>query len=178
MCKTGYMTKSRFTLKALAIALVATAMVASPAQAGDPGKGNLVRRATQALNASTSPTWRVYIPTRVTGPISGYSTLSYYGEIRVSYYHANLEWNRLRFVMSHEFGHQIALKYGGQTYLGQPPRGFPWSGNNAERWADCVAQVWTGMTTQAANGVGCPQVTRDWTRAWLAKGPAAYKPTR
>lgn len=71
--------------------------------------------------------------------------------------------------LAHEWGHQVAWRYGTDVYNGAPPAGFPSSG--AEQWADCVAEALTG-TSHPSSGLGrCPSDALSFTSAFLAAGP-------
>ena len=103
------------------------------------------------------------------GPTSWASTD---GLIQVGTYHANGDYNRLRVVLAHEFGHLIAYRWGSQAFLGAAPSGWPSFGSRPqESWADCVSRSFTGIDDPSRGLPSCSGSTFAWTQAWLAPGP-------
>jgi hypothetical protein len=116
--------------------------------------------------------WRAAIPHRIEIIDGDTSWARSDGTLRIASRHATGDWDVLRFVMAHEFGHLVAFAHGTKAYVGAPPAGFPYSGPRPEEmWADCVAAVWTGLAWGSHGLPGCSGAPLDWTRSWLAGGP-------
>src|SRR5262249_58934653 len=57
---------------------------------------------------------------------SGSTSLSYPDGLEsISTFHADGPFARLQFVIGHEFGHEIAFRYGSGAYAGAAPDGWP-----------------------------------------------------
>jgi hypothetical protein len=99
---------------------------------------------------------------------SGSTSLSYPDGLEsISTFHADGPFARLQFVIGHEFGHEIAFRYGSGAYAGAAPDGWPGAAD-PEAWADCVGVVFTGRPSPVASHQ-CPEgAALDFTRAWLA----------
>ncbi|MGH9185015.1 MAG: hypothetical protein ACRD0U_04230, partial [Acidimicrobiales bacterium] len=146
----------------------------APTPPPEPPTSGSLARALSALVQSIPAEWLAALPVDLslrTGSISyAYPT----GVIEISEGHAISRWSTLVLVTTHEFGHQIAYRYGTQAYFGAAPEGWPYAGASPEeRWADCVAIVFTGPNRYAS----CPDDALAWTADWLAAGPAAHSLT-
>ena len=99
---------------------------------------------------------------------SGATSLSYPDGLEsISTFHANGPFARLQFVIGHEFGHEIAFRFGTGVYAGAAPDGWPGAAD-PEAWADCVGVVFTGRPSPVASHQ-CPEgAALDFTRDWLA----------
>jgi hypothetical protein len=85
----------------------------------------------------------------------------------ISTFHATGPSARLDFVIAHEFGHQIAFKFGTGAYNGAAPTGWPGS-DDPEAWADCVGVALTGKPSPIASHQ-CPDgASLTFTVEWLA----------
>lgn len=90
----------------------------------------------------------------------------------MTHFHAGGDWDRLVAIVAHEFGHHIAFRYGTLATLGAAPAGWPVSGAiPVERWADCVARVFTGYPLGSHTQGACSGDSLEWTRQYLANGP-------
>ena len=144
---------------------------------GDPGTGDLLARSEAALDATIPTPWRQAVVVQLS-IISGPTSWSWPdGRIEVGSVHASGNWSKLEAVMDHEFGHQIAFRYGSQAENGAAPAGWPVSGSiPVETWADCVSETYTGYGL-ATGGGPCAGESLAWTVDWLAAGPAAHPRT-
>jgi hypothetical protein len=134
---------------------------------------SLPERVDAAFADAVPPAWRVAIPATVR-IIEGDTSWAR-GDlvIEIGETHAAGRWEHLRAVLAHEFGHLIAFEHGSGLYDGAPPADWPdpGYGHPAEAWADCVAQVFTGVADPSYGMPPCPSPTLDWTASWLATGP-------
>jgi hypothetical protein len=138
----------------------------------DPGTGDLVARAQAALDSMIPVVWRDALPVQLSiieGPTS-WSAPD--GTIQVGSVHATGEWDRLRAVMGHEFGHQVGFFYGSQEHNGAAPTGWPPSGYTPpeEAWADCVSASYFAYYP-------CGGSSQAWTADWMGQGPGAHPRT-
>lgn len=145
-----------------------------PPDPRDPGTGDLVARGQAALNAGVPQAWRDAVPIEL-GTIGGATSLSYPdGRLEMGTSHLSGPWDRLVAIVSHEFGHHIAFRYGTQAELGAAPAGWPSSGSPpVERWADCVARSFTAYPLGSHGMSACEDPSLGWTRGFLQAGPAA-----
>ena len=82
--------------------------------------------------------------------------------------------DRLVAIISHEFGHHIAFRYGTQSQLGAAPAGWPSSGATpVERWADCVARSFTAYPLGSHGMSACEDPSLGWSNGFVQAGPAA-----
>lgn len=134
----------------------------------DPGTGDPLARARAAFAAGVPSRWWDTVSSFDT--ISGTSSFTYpNGRIEIGSYHTSGGWERLKAVVAHEVGHAIAFRYGTGEYPGAPPAGFPVGGARVEeRWADCVAVVFTGIQLNAHGLPPCPTEAVMFTADWLA----------
>ncbi len=134
--------------------------------------GGLLQQILAPYNTSVPSVWRnaITVSFEVIPGNASYAWPS--GRIQVSLTHVLGGLPQLRTTLAHEFGHLIAYRYGSQARAGAPPSGWPYSGSQPnEAWADCVAQVFTGIA-DASHGLPlCPAATLAWTSTWLAAGP-------
>jgi hypothetical protein len=131
-----------------------------------------LQRSREALASAIPPRWLSVVDPRLEliGGATSWSSTD--GTIRVSRYHAQGPYERLRAVLAHEWGHQVAYRYGTRAYLGAPPDGWPYQGPRpAEAWGDCVAQTLTGINPSRHPGE-CTQESLQYIRDFLARGPA------
>jgi hypothetical protein len=174
----------------ISIALLATPVVSGPNQVHErqPALQRLARsavavapaaaqttedpaaRVQRALDELVSGDWRAATPVRIE-IIEGQTSWSATdGTIRMSRYHAEGTWAHLRAVLGHEWGHQVAFRYGTQRRLGAPPEGFPGEESQApEAWASCVSRVLTNDGQDPASA--CADEPLYFTASWLASGP-------
>lgn len=144
---------------------------ASTARVVPPPTTDLVQRANDALSSVVPAAWRDTVhPWFVL--IEGYTSWSSTtGRIRIARFHASGPYERLRAIVAHEWGHQVAFRYGTKAYLGAPPAGWPYQGDRpAEAWGDCVAQTLTGLNPSRRVGE-CDDAALQFIRDWLARGP-------
>ncbi len=134
---------------------------AAPAPAGDA-----TAYAMELVRSVVPGRWLAAVPVYVEVIPGNTSWSSYGGLIEIGDWHLFDSEARARFVLAHEWGHQAAWRFGPDTYDGQPPAGFPGDGSSPEeQWADCVAEVLTGMSG------GCPTAGFAFTARWIAAGP-------
>lgn len=96
------------------------------------------------------------------------------GRIMISRSHAESKFDHLVDVVAHEFGHQVAFKYGTGAYAGAAPKGWPEPANNpAEAWADCVQSSFTGRANPSHGLAPCGGEQLSWARNWLQNVPSA-----
>ena len=131
-------------------------------------------RVLAAYVAAIPAVWREAIPARVE-VVPGSTSLAWpHGLIEISHHHARLRDPMLRNVIGHEFGHLIAFRFGSQRFHGAAPEGWPGGGPHpAEAWADCVAQVFSGVTNPSYRLPACRGEPLAWAEGWLAGGPWA-----
>lgn len=129
-------------------------------------------RAMEALTSTVPAGWQRAISHRLEIIEGDTSWARSDGLLRIARAHATGDWDVLRFVVAHEFGHLVAFVHGTGQYAGAPPEGFPYHGPRPEEmWADCVATVWTGLGWGSHGLPGCPGDALSWTRSWLSGGP-------
>lgn len=90
--------------------------------------------------------------------------------IKLSTYHLNSSWAKLRWAVAHEWGHHMAFRYGTQSQLGAAPEGWPGRPDQVETWASCVAAALVGFQETKAPYY-CPPAELAWTAVWLAQPP-------
>lgn len=149
----------------------APAPAPQPAPARQPS--DPLARAQQAMQESAPGNWLAAVPHRIKIIEGTTSYGSTDGTIYVSRFHAGGDWDHLRSVVAHEFGHLIAYAYGSQAYLGAPPTGWPdpGYGRPEEEWADCVEYAFTAIADPAYGMPVCSGSTLSWTQDWLATHP-------
>lgn len=151
-----------------------TASPAPPTTGPQAPTGGLLQQLVAPYQTSVPPVWRdaITVSFEIIPGNASYAWPS--GRIQVSLTHLLGGLPQLRTTLAHEFGHLIAYRYGSQAHAGAPPSGWPYSGAQPnEAWADCVAQVFTGIA-DASHGLPlCPAATLSWTATWLAAGPGA-----
>lgn len=129
-------------------------------------------RAEASYAASVPAAWRAAISVRIEIIPGHTSWADSQGRIRVSETHARSSAARLSAVMSHEFGHLIAFRYGSQAYPGAAPSGWPaYSDRPEEAWADCVTTAFTGLVDPSHGLPPCTGDSLSWARSWLSQGP-------
>jgi hypothetical protein len=106
--------------------------------------------------------------------ISGKTSWSSFGGlIEMGDWQLTSSVGRAKFTVSHEWGHQLAWKYGTDQFNGAAPAGFPYTGPMPEeQWADCVAQSLTGTSYPSGGLHGCPSDSLAFTQHFLSAGPA------
>jgi hypothetical protein len=85
----------------------------------------------------------------------------------ISSFHATGPLARLEFVVAHEFGHEIAFKFGSGAYNGAAPTGWP-GPDDPEAWADCVGVAFTGRPSPIASHQCPDSASLAFTVEWLA----------
>ena len=139
----------------------------------DPGPADPLGRAEVALSSAVTGPWLEALPVSLSLISGGSSLSSTDGSIQVASYHASGPWNRLQAIMAHEFGHHVAFGYGDQSELGAAPAGWPPSGSPpVERWADCVAHVFTGNELASHGQTPCEGDSLGFTEEYLREDPA------
>jgi hypothetical protein len=143
----------------------------------DPG-GSGVARALAVLDADVPAAWRAAIAPRVESRSGNTSWARTDGVLEFGNFHLAGDWQHLRTVVTHEFGHLIAYRYGSQAFLGAAPPGFGYAGPHPEEmWADCVARAVTGNVDPSHGLEPCGGAPLEFARAFLAAGPAAHART-
>jgi|SRR5581483_371327 len=151
---------------------------ARPARRAAPAgarRADARERATAALAASVPRDWAQAVPVHIEIVPGNTSLSSPGGLIRLGRGQMEGSWDHARFIASHEWGHQLAFRYGDQAFAGAPPAGFPYGGVHPEEvWADCVARTLTGVSwpTYGQYPV-CDAGLAGWAGRWLAPGPSA-----
>ncbi len=131
-------------------------------------------RVEQRYAASVPAAWRAAFAVRFS-IIDGDTSWSHPdGRIEIAATHADSSDAHLAVVITHEFGHLIAYRYGSGAYAGAAPQGWPEATSNpAEHWADCVEQVFTGTVDPSHGLPPCAGDQLAWARQYLAAGPPA-----
>ncbi|MDE0802167.1 MAG: hypothetical protein OSA99_02475 [Acidimicrobiales bacterium] len=140
--------------------------------AEDPGTADAAVRVHAAFASAVPENWRHAIPAelRIIPGQSSWATTR--GRVYIGSHHAAGDWDRLRAIVAHEFGHLIAFRHGTRTTLGAPPVGWPGPDSSApERWADCVATAFTGRPLGSHGLPACAGESLRWAGAYLAAGP-------
>ncbi|HET9444127.1 MAG TPA: hypothetical protein VFO65_12435, partial [Acidimicrobiales bacterium] len=146
----------------------------------DPGVLDPVARTSAALQASVPAAWLADLGVQVVIVPGTLSLSNIDGTLKIGLVAATGGWGTLRFVVVHEWAHQVAFHYGSQAHAGAPPDGFPYAGDHAQEvWADCVARGLTGVSL-GTDGLypECGADLAAWARAWLGDGPAGRARTR
>lgn len=146
-------------------------LAASPAPA-PPEAESLEDRRSRAFALAVPDRWRTDIPIQFELG-EGWTSWAYPGgRIVVGRRHAQARFELLVDVIAHEFGHQIAFRYGSGAYLGAPPTGWPSPDHHpAEAWADCVQTVFTGRSNPSHGLPPCDGDRLAWASEWLAGNP-------
>jgi hypothetical protein len=141
-------------------------VVNTPAAAASPDYAMALLR--EVVPAS----WLAAVPARFEVIAGKTSWSSFGGLIQVGDWQLTSSVGRAKFTIAHEFGHQIAWKYGTDEYNGAGPAGFPYTGRIPEEmWADCVAQAFTGLSYPTSGLGACPGDSLAFTSAFLNAGP-------
>ena len=129
-------------------------------------------RVQRSYDSSVPAAWRAAISARleVIGGSTSWALPD--GRIQIAQSHADARAGHLAVVITHEFGHLIAFRYGSGAYNGAAPAGWPEATSNpAEHWADCVQQVFTGTVSPAHGLPPCAGEQLSWAHQFLAAGP-------
>lgn len=145
-----------------------------PTQAPPAPTTSRIERVEQRFLVAVPSAWRAAVPARLS-IIPGSTSWAWSdGRIEVSTLHADASDSHLAVVLTHEFGHLIAFRFGTGAHAGAAPAGWPAATSNpAEHWADCVQQVFTGTISPSHGLPACGGAQLSWTRAYLAAGPPA-----
>ena len=129
-------------------------------------------RTARAFATAVPDRWRSDIPIHFESG-EGWTSWAYPGgRIVIGRQHAEARFELLVDVVAHEFGHQIAFRYGSGAYLGAPPTGWPSPDHHpAEAWADCVQTVFTGRSNPSHGLPACGGDRLAWAAEWLASLP-------
>ncbi len=129
-------------------------------------------RVEQTYRASVPAAWKAAIAVRFSIIDGDTSWAHPDGRIEISRGHADSSAAHLAAVITHEFGHLIAYRYGSGAYAGAAPQGWPEATSNpAEHWADCVQQVFTGTIDPSHGLPPCAGDQLAWARRYLSAGP-------
>lgn len=150
-------------------------LVAVSGAGPDPGPGSPTARLKWAVETAVPREWRESVRVEWTvGPVSsGHLALSYLdGRTVLSPRVMSRSAEEVLATVAHEMGHQVAFALV-SPILGYPPQQFvDMSAGHEdvrERWADCVAQVWTGSTIYTRSEPGpCPRELADYVAGQLA----------
>jgi hypothetical protein len=136
--------------------------VSAPDTPSDP-----IDRVLAAYRDTIPDKWKAEVPVHYEVR-AGSTSLSYPDGLEaISSFHATGSFVRLEFVIGHEFGHQIAFKFGSGAYNGAAPAGWP-GPSDPEAWADCVGVAFTGRPSPIASHQ-CPEgAALTFTVEWLA----------
>ena len=152
---------------------VKTPVVAAPAPAPAPApsSGDPLAYAVGVLQQVVPARWLAAVPVRIS-LIDGDTSWSYDdGTMDLSVTHLSSD-SIARFTLAHEWGHQVAWKYGTNAYNGAGPAGFPYAGALPEEmWADCVGVSLSGVAQHSHGLPGCSADALAFTSSWLAAGP-------
>jgi hypothetical protein len=145
---------------------------AAPPAPVPPEAETLEDRRARAFALAVPDRWRSDIPIHFELG-EGWTSWAYPGgRIVIGRRHAQARFELLVDVIAHEFGHQIAFRYGSGAYLGAPPTGWPSPDHHpAEAWADCVQTVFTGRSNPSHGLPACGGDRLAWAAAWLASNP-------
>ncbi len=137
-----------------------------------PAAPSRQQRVEQRYAASVPAAWQVAFTVRSTIVDGDTSWAHPDGHIEIATSHADSGDAHLAVVITHEFGHLIAFRYGSGAYAGAAPAGWPEATSNpAEHWADCVQQVFTGTLDPSHGLPPCRGDQLSWARQYLAAGP-------
>lgn len=156
------------TVPAMVPTTVPTTAAAAAAANADPGLVG-IERAKAAFASGITAQWRAALPVQIHWISGSTSYMDTYGNAYISEYHLSRSWERLRWVVAHEWGHHVALERGSGRAFGAAPTGFPGS-DDPELWANCVADVFIGRMTTPRSPV-CTSQQLSWTSDWFAHGP-------
>jgi len=136
--------------------------VSAPDPPSDP-----IDRVLAAYRDTIPDKWKAEVPVHYEVS-AGSTSLSYPDGLEsISTFHATGSFARLEFVIAHEFGHEIAFKFGSGAYNGAAPTGWP-GPDDPEAWADCVGVALTGRPSPIASHQ-CPDgLPLTFTIEWLA----------
>ncbi len=123
----------------------------------------------RAYNTGVPGAWRARINVRFEIIEGSTSWAHSNGVIAIGSNHANGNFNHLVDVVAHEFGHQVAYRFGSQAYPGAAPEGWPAPPQRPEEaWADCVQTAFTGRINPSHGLPPCAGEQRSWAANWLA----------
>lgn len=135
--------------------------------APEPAPHDPLARVMAAYQDTIPDHWKALVPVHY--ELRGDSTsLSFPDGLEsISAFHANGAYARLQFVIGHEFGHEIAFRFGSGAYYGAAPEGWPGPAD-PEAWADCVGVAFTGRPSPIAAHQCTEGPALDFTVNWLA----------
>ena len=145
-----------------------------PTAPAAPAPSTREQRVEQVYAASVPAAWQAAIAVRFS-IIDGTTSWAHPdGRIEIGVAHADAGTAHLAAVITHEFGHLVAYRYGSGAYAGAAPQGWPEATSQpAEHWADCVQQVFTGTVDPSHGLPPCGGDQLSWARQYLAAGPPA-----
>lgn len=105
--------------------------------------------------------------------IGGRTSWAYHGGlIEIGSGHVDGDFDHLVDVVVHEFGHQIAFRFGSGEYAGAGPEGWPAPADRPEEaWADCVQRVFTRRANPSHGLAPCGGEQLRWAADWLVAPP-------
>lgn len=124
------------------------------------------------VNEVIPANWLAVVPVRVLVIAGKTSWSSWGGLIQIGDWHLYSSVARARNTLTHEWGHQVAWRFGTDVYNGAPPAGFPYNGAiGEEMWADCVAEALTGTSYPTSGLPRCSSAALSFTHSFFAAGP-------
>lgn len=91
-------------------------------------------------------------------------------QIDISEYHADSSREYLAVIITHEYGHLIAFRYGSGEYYGAAPKGWPPRTNRPEEhWADCVQAAFMGYSDPVRGLPPCEGEQLSWAKNYLSR---------
>jgi hypothetical protein len=149
-----------------------TAPAPAPAAAAAPAVSASPDYAQNLLGQVVPGSWLSAVPVHFEIIAGKTSWSSFGGLIEVGDWQLTSSVGRAKFTLAHEWGHQLAWKYGTDAYNGAGPAGFPYNGPiPEEQWADCVGQALTGTSYPSGGLHGCPSDSLAFTSQFLSAGP-------
>lgn len=116
--------------------------------------------------------WLAAVPVHIDVIPGKTSWSSFGGLIEVGDWQLTSSVGRAKFTLAHEWGHQLAWRFGTDVYNGAAPAGFPYVGPSPEeQWADCVAQAFLGLSYPSGGLGACPGDSLSFARTFLNAGP-------
>lgn len=117
---------------------------------------DLLAYGNQLLREVVPARWLAVVPARVEVIAGNSSWSNWSGLIEIGDWHLTRSVAKAKNVLAHEWAHQVAWRYGTDAYNGAPPAGFPYNGPLAEeQWADCVAEVLSGVQYPSSGLAPC-----------------------
>lgn len=115
--------------------------------------------------------WRELVP--VTFTVIGGCTSYAQANFVIETTECQRRTGHFRWTVVHEWGHQVAIKYGNALGYASGPTGF--ASADPEVWADCVANIFTapGMTIGGSRDLCQDPNMLEFARAFLAAPPAS-----